>query len=959
MKKILTFIMMLIIALSVFSCSRGGKTEQTTHGTQNSAASSTAATTAPTVSARPSLYPDKPEGLEERIQYEYTDEGLYIVKAYFDGKGNPVEEHYYTIDSELGVLCCEIISYNSFDERGDLVFSEGHYVKNPYHSVKESVLTVKELDGIEYSYSVTDEYGNILMYIKVTEDSYGRSVKEEYYGMSGRLIRTEETEYHANGNVSLHKSVSASGKTLFICEYDEKGNFTKCVSYRNNGNVKAETSAEYHENGALSKYKVVSYSESGGVSGVSTTEFFDDGRISSAPGRGYAYRQDGTLAMVTKNLTDRYSYDIKGYLVKYDGRINGQVGTSLNISYTYNESGALTSVVSRSHQSEYNYSVKYTYRKDGSLKIARTNQYGIENHVVYTDERCRTILEETHNNERRTKYYVYEYDSYNNIKRIRFYEDDVIAFETEYGYNKHGDLIREHTVDYYMLSVASTETVNHEYYSDGELRLTVKYNDEGYKTYEREYFKDGGYMYSEYDFHGNVSRAETFDKNGNNTRSVAEENGATVTINRKFYENGRKKSEFAYRDGVLESGYEYSENGGTVREYRTDENGDVIAIQTIREGGLVVKINKWKNGEFAGYTDYTYFEKYPGYPVPVQYEKGYDADGVMTYYLERAVFAYPAGDTFYHDALVIKEEWYEDGKTVGYRYADYIIYMERNSIAYEEILDGGVLCKKTYTYESRPVENADDDRVTVCREEKYRDGELISLVIIESFDSGRIVEFIYGTDGKLYEKRYYYGEGMLSDYVLYEYHENGALRAEKGYRSNGLPTYEAAYSERGIITLKNTFFYSSVLEVCREKTEYYDEEGRIIRELDRDGSSSIADTLYSYDDRGNLVKSEKTADGVLKERITYEYDGMNNMTRNYKEIYGSSGSAPLTEEYTYEYNGKGQLVRETHAQSGLNYVTSEYYEYHENGKMSLHYHFFDDVIAWYEFFDEDGNRIYL
>lgn len=623
MKKILTFIMTLVIALSVFSCSGGGaeKTEQTTSGTHNTNASSA------TDPVRPSLYPDKPEGLDERIRYECTDGGLYIVKGYFDGKGNPVEEHYYTVDSELGVLCCEIISYNSFDESGDLVFSEGHYVKNPYHSVKESVLTIKELDGVEYGYGVTDEYGNIRMYINVTEDARGRSVKEEYYGMSGRLIRTEETEYHANGNVSLHKSVSAGGKTLFICEYGEKGNFTKCVSYRNNGKVKSETSAEYHENGALSKYKVISYSESGGVSGTSVTEFFDDGRISSAPGRTYVYREDGSLSTVTKHLTDRYSYDGNGYLVEYNGRVNGQIGTSVNINYTYNESGVLVSVVSRSRQSEYNYSVKYTYSEDGTGKITRTNHYGIENLVIYTDERGRVIREETHNNVKRTKYYAYEYDSYDNIKKISFYNDDVISTATEYGYNEHGDLIRENTVNYYRYGVASTETVNHEYYGDGELKLTVKYNDEGYKTYEKEYFKDGGYMYIEYDFSGNASRAETFDKNGNNTRSVIEENGDTVTVNREFYENGEEKSEFFYRNGVLESGYEYDENGVTVKEHRTDENGDTIITQTVREGGRIVKINTWKNDVFTGYTEYSYFEFSPVTPVPVQKEISYDAQG--------------------------------------------------------------------------------------------------------------------------------------------------------------------------------------------------------------------------------------------------------------------------------------------------------------------------------------------
>ena len=88
----------------------------------------------------------KPEKLTEITRYEYDSEGFYIIKDCYDRKGKLLEEYYYTIDSEIYSFDCTIKVYNTFDKKGNLIKSEGHYVSNPYHAIRENVLVIEAIE---------------------------------------------------------------------------------------------------------------------------------------------------------------------------------------------------------------------------------------------------------------------------------------------------------------------------------------------------------------------------------------------------------------------------------------------------------------------------------------------------------------------------------------------------------------------------------------------------------------------------------------------------------------------------------------------------------------------------------------------------------------------------------------------------------------------------------------------
>jgi hypothetical protein len=601
MKKILSVFIILLICTALVAC--GGAEQGGTPGSSGTSdTQQTGATTQP-ASKIPPAQPEKPEGLTERVRYECSEEGFYAVYEYCDARGNAVQEHYYAIDPELGILDCRILAYNTYDGGGNIVTSEGHYMQNPYYGTYDTVLTIQALHGMEYDYSVSDAQGNVQLYIKQSTDAQGRAVKEEYYGMRGRYIRSEEWTYHAGGAVKEHKSTDARGRTKLLCEYDENGNFTKCTVYDAAGRARTVHTAEY-SGSTLVKHTVSGYSESGGLTGTTETRFDEKGRITERPGCRYVYTEDGRLTQVIKNVVNTYSFNEKGYVIEYRGSVMGSATTHITTSYSYDSLGRLSAVSTRNQYGIHRSSVAYTYDADGACKVVHTNEYGIENYMVYTDEYGRVIKEETYNNVRRTKHYTYSYDSYGRLTESVYYDKDKKKEVITYTYNDHGDLIREDTLSYQSSGFTYNTYVTYDYYADGSLRSMDRYGSDGFRESGREYYEDGGYTVYTYGFDDEMIRAETYDIGGNNIRSEYNENGENQVVTREFYGFEKEKTVFYYINGLLVRGYEYAEDGSLFKEHERNEKGVVVTTQILRgESGNVIRKDVWHDNVYAGYTE--------------------------------------------------------------------------------------------------------------------------------------------------------------------------------------------------------------------------------------------------------------------------------------------------------------------------------------------------------------------
>ena len=197
MKKILSLFMLLLLCILAVACGAGKTTapakttgQTTSQPVQNGTSGGTTASSSTpagneSTQMLPEFLPAAPEGLTERVRYERGTEGFYIIKEYFDVKGKCLEEHYYAIDGELGVLDCKIVAYNTFDSEGRLIKSEGHYISNPYYAARETVLVIEAIEHEKFDYKVSDEDGNVKLYIKETKNAKGEVTREEYFTKGG------------------------------------------------------------------------------------------------------------------------------------------------------------------------------------------------------------------------------------------------------------------------------------------------------------------------------------------------------------------------------------------------------------------------------------------------------------------------------------------------------------------------------------------------------------------------------------------------------------------------------------------------------------------------------------------------------------------------------------------------------------------------------------------------------
>jgi len=915
------------------------------------------------------FWPEAPKKLKEVIRYEYSEDGFYIVKEYFDRKGNRLEEHYYNVDDTLGVLDCKIVAYNTVDKKGNLVKTEGHYISNPYHTTRETVLVIEAIEHETFDYKVLDEDGNITLYIKETKNEKGKVIREEYFTKGGRLIRTEEFDYRSDSTLSAYRGKNARNDVTYEATCNDKGNVTSCTKYDEAGKMSGKIFVDYYENGTIKDYSEVPVYKDGSLSETkAVTTFYEDGRIKTHLGRSYGYTEDGKL-MTISHMGDYYSFNRDGYLTSYRGKANGQIGTDIGITYTYDSQGRLTLCVTKNGNNSKKTSVSYQYLPNGAMTVSHTNVYGITNNVIYTDTKGRIVKNEIYNNVSRTSYQTIEYDTYGNVIRTCDYDKEALSSETLFEYNEHGDLINTEKISY-SSSGSSTVRTEYTYFDNGYVKC-YETRDRWGLSEKRVYEADGGYTHTEYVL-GEATNEFTYDKYGNQIKNVYFGKEYAEIITREFYSDGSEKKIMVYHDDVLQHGAEYDEEGVEIKKHERDENGVIITTAyTYEDNRWPVREDIYKDGVYAGYTAFTYFEINPHI---VKTRTEYNADGQTVYHAEYADYLKPT-----------KEEFYENGVLVSYVYHTYLEFDGRLKVDIKEEYKNGIVRKEDYDY---------DDAGKIIGSAIFENGQKISYSTYYHDPDRNFLKLIktYDVNGNVIEIRENDSNGYLHEMYRYEYYADGTLRLmtkwwEPSGSKDAIMTEKTEYLENGAISLEEEYNASS--QLIKKRSYVYLESGALdYIEINENGKISYL--YYRYGQNGKLLKTEAIANGAVTEYTDFLYDENGilreeqtyNVSENRQEavkLYDEYGrlvkecgrpSKTATDseyvwgdEFTYLYGENGRVAEKCHKNINQISLWIERYEYHENGEISVLRTYWKDASGTErpndtEYFDTDGNKIY-
>ncbi len=183
--------------------------------------------------------------------------------------------------------------------------------------------------------------------------------------------------------------------------------------------------------------------------------------------------------------------------------------------------------------------------------------------------------------------------------------------------------------------------------------------------------------------------------------------------------------------------------------------------------------------------------------------------------------------------------------------------------------------------------------------------------------------------------------GRVCGTTRYTYDDHNNILTEAGiHPDDGHVTYscEYTYSDQGYQVVRKSYNLDSTLS--HEYSTSYDAHGRLLCD---------GDTLYYYDESGNMVKWENL---TLNSFSTFQYENNNLLT----QIYYERGS----EIYRYEktYDAQGHLLIDSHIDNGVEIDRNEY-SYDTKGNKTEQKYFEYDILKYHTTYtyDEQGNLL--
>lgn len=311
--------------------------------------------------------------------------------------------------------------------------------------------------------------------------------------------------------------------------------------------------------------------------------------------------------------------------------------------------------------------------------------------------------------------------------------------------------------------------------------------------------------------------------------------------------------------------YSYDADGNRISMERYGIEGNLLEYYTYTydTNGNQVKAEGYEeDGERSGYYEYNY----------------YDRNGKLT----KSEEGWPEG-------------WYAEAKEIGsYDGRWNVTQVERWNA------EGSLIYSAKFSY---------DDNKNLVKVEEWQEGDGSSYTEYSYNDNGNLVK-VDKYDENLKESYEYDDNGNETKWE--DYDENGNLRrySNYGYDSRGKWVKSEWYDGNGSLTGYENWSYDGKGNLTKE--EWYDENGNL------NGYS-----YYSYDDKGNLTKEERMSSGGYTYSYEYicTYDDRDNLIRTEKYADDLLYSAQ-------NYDSDGDIIKEeSYASDGMlsGYIIYSYY----------------------------------
>ena len=143
--------------------------------------------------------------------------------------------------------------------------------------------------------------------------------------------------------------------------------------------------------------------------------------------------------------------------------------------------------------------------------------------------------------------------------------------------------------------------------------------------------------------------------------------------------------------------------------------------------------------------------------------------------------------------------------------------------------------------------------------------------------------------------------------TVYTYDENDRLLTEEAHSHNGITAhyYTYCYDDAGRLTYQKEARYWRDEATVTEMINTYDEQGNLIKTENFYNDEAMATQLYTYDEKNQMIKKESVFQGRVSETATYTYDGEGRLLHYKEEMYDTPERA--TEIYR-EYDVRGNQI---------------------------------------------------
>ncbi len=939
--------------------------------------------------------------------YEHDNNGMETKVV--DALGN-FETKEYTVGGEILRETDKMgnTTHYEYDEYGNLktvTDPEGNFVEYEYDEYDRLLKSIDE-EGNATNYEYDDlgrvtkikdallretlyEYDHMDRVVKMVEP--GDKVTLYTYDYDGRLIRKQEAEdtvteyeYDKNGNrisetdsENIKKSYYYDALNRKIAEKDGEGNITnyeydkvgrkiaeinalgerKEYSYDKTGNMISmrdplgnEKKFEYDKKGR----KIAEIDAAGGViryeyDAVSNEVKKTDQENNSTV---YTYYKDGTMKSEVDpngNITE-YEYDRKGQLtmtknpdggmLKYEytktGEISKMIDPMGNVTiYEYDPLNRQKKIIDpRGNVQENMYDIF------GNLSEEYLNGIRI-NRTVY--DKMGRILEavdslgysETYRLDKNGNV-LEEKDKNGNITRYKYNKNMAVVEETNavgdsriYEYDKAGKIIsitNENGSKKYMTYDAAGRVVE----ETNDLGHSMKYEYNSLNMPVKVTNPMDGSIRVEYDKTGKTTkltdskgkyRLFTYDGNGNRLSSVNRENEKTLFFYDSMDHLIKEKDPLAHE--VL---YEYDLNGNIKKI--TDENKNTTTytydeedrIKTkvtpmghvtelfYDEFGEIIKILKNAAGDQRAETNIKRDTEGNIIKVisPMGYEKTFSYDGEGN--LVKKTDEMGNEISYAYDAMNrIKEINADTNKNeLSYNKLGKPVKIKSSNTGEISFEYDSINRMISVTNENGNVVSYEYDKNGKRTSITYPDAKKIKYLYdadmeIEEIEDANLKKIIFTKDA---EGRIVKRENIDGSATLYDYNAAGLLVQQKEVDKSGITRRETVYSYDDAGNLKGEErYYEDVSKKDKTLKYYYDKDGKLCKYV-----SGGKTYTYEYDRAGNRIKDGEN---------TYEYDMENRLIKREK-----AGKV-----FNYEYDKAGNLVREETEKGVLEY------SYDSLGKM--------------------------